>query len=115
MHNRRAFDTSSKEQTMSYLIETVSLQPQPMVCSEATTTPTDLAQAIGQALGEVWTYLVEQRGIHPAGPPFVIYRNFSLEQIILEAGLPLSEPITITDSQHVKASFLPRGEEVAHT
>ena len=100
---------------MSYPIETISLQPQPMVASEATTTPAELAQAIGQSLGEVWKYLVEQRGIQPAGPPFVIYHHFSPEQITIEAGLPLSQPITTTDSQRVKVSFLPAGDEVAHT
>jgi effector-binding domain-containing protein len=66
-----------------------------------------LAVVIPEVMGHL-----AQCGVMPQGPPFTRYHSFDGDQIDLEAGFPVPEPIEETD--RIKARVLPTGK-VART
>jgi effector-binding domain-containing protein len=60
----------------------------------------DLSDVLGREYGRIMQGLTRQ-GMHPAGPPFVIYRNMDMDDLDLEVGFP------------VKGTFTPEGDLVA--
>jgi len=94
---------------MIYTIETKTLQPQSMVSIRARTIPNQISETLGHIFGEIQSYLIQQ-GIKPAGPPFALYHTYEEDCVDLEAGLPVSEPVTSIESGRMVARELPGGQ-----
>ena len=68
---------------------------------------------IGDRYGEVFGWLAEH-GYEPAGPPFFRYRLIDMDrELVIEAGVPVTEPVT--GSGEVRADVLPAGRYVTTT
>jgi len=72
-------------------------EPQPVLSVRRGVAVADLAHAQGEGLGEVWRSLRE-RGVAPAGPPFVRYHAFDDAEADVEVGLPVSEAVGGADA-----------------
>jgi len=95
---------------MAYEVGVREVQPQAMVSIRVTTTPAEIGGVLGEVLPEAWGYL-EERGIHPAGPPFARYHEFREDRVEVEAGLPVAE--AVTGEGRISAGTLPGGEVAA--
>jgi effector-binding domain-containing protein len=69
--------------------------------------PEHIGQTLAQVLPEVMAYLTEL-GISPPAPPFTRYYSMSADEVDMEAGFPVPEPIQ--GSGRVKPSTLPGGK-----
>lgn len=69
------------------------VEAQPTLNIRVTTTPDQLGTVMEQNLPEVWGYL-QERGIHPAGPPYSRYHLYTPESVDVESGFPTTEPVS---------------------
>lgn len=77
---------------MSYNCQAV-LQPfQPAISIRTRSDVKDLPIVLGQAYGKLAAYLGEM-GKQPAGAPFVAYYNLDMENLDIEIGFPVADPI----------------------
>jgi effector-binding domain-containing protein len=83
---------------------------QPTLTVRARAAVQDLPQVLGKAYGAIAHYLGEV-GQGPAGPPFVIYRNMDMQDLDVEMGFPVAQPIA--GRGEIKASELPAGKVAA--
>jgi hypothetical protein len=65
-----------------------------------------LTDAQGESLRALWAYL-GQRGVGPAGPPFVRYHTFGEAETDVETGVPVAE--AVAGEGRIAAGELPRG------
>jgi len=80
---------------------------QPYMAVRAQATMQTLDSAIPQGIGEVGAWLGE-RGIEPAGPPFVRYLVIDMERLLeLEIGFPVAT--AVPGDERVLAGTLPAG------
>jgi effector-binding domain-containing protein len=66
--------------------------PQPVVSIRATVGVDQLGEAMDDRLRALSAYL-QQRGLEPAGAPFVRYHTFGDTETDLETGIPVAEPV----------------------
>lgn len=92
---------------MSESIEVKTLQPQTVVTIQRTVTTAEIPQALAQILPEVWSVL-QQQGVHPAGPPFARYHTPPPQQE-MEAGMPVNGSISLPEHETVRVNQLPGG------
>lgn len=95
---------------MKYECTIRALKPQPVMSIRGKTTLAALVDTIGEFLREVWEY-VEKSGGKFSGPPFTCYHKISGEEIEIEAGMPVSDPLP--SAGRIKAGELPGGEAVS--
>lgn len=95
---------------MEHEIGAKDVRPQTTACIRVTTTPADIGPKMEEILPEVWSYL-EERGVHPAGPPFARYHGFREDLVDLEAGFPVTGPVA--GEGRIFAGELPGGEVAA--
>lgn len=96
---------------MAHEVSTGEVQPQATAATiRVTTAPDEVGRVMGEVLPEVWGYL-EERGIHPAGPPFARYHACRESEVDLEAGFPVARPVD--GEGRVSAGELPGGEVAA--
>lgn len=67
-----------------------------------------LPQVLGEAYDAISKYLTEI-GVYPAGAPFVGYFNMDMEDLDIEAGFPVSQPIPGQGS--IKSTEIPSGRQ----
>ena len=90
-------------------VEIEQLELRPVLSIRAVAQIARLGEAQGDRLGALAEYL-RQRGIQPAGPPFVRYHSFGETETDLEIGVPVVEPV---DGEGViAAGGLPGGPAV---
>ena len=70
----------------------------------------DLPQALGKAYGAIMQYLGEL-GMPPAGAPFVAYFNMDMQDLDIEIGFPVMQPLP--GKGEVQASAIPAGKAAA--
>ncbi|MFI6928675.1 GyrI-like domain-containing protein [Nonomuraea spiralis] len=70
-------------------IEVQHREPQPVASIRQTVPITQLTQAQGESLHELWR-LLNDRGVAPAGPPFVRYHTFDDDKTDVEVGVPVA-------------------------
>jgi effector-binding domain-containing protein len=63
-------------------------EPQPVLSIRAAVRLTQLTEAQGERLRELWSFM-RRRGVQPAGPPFVRYHTFGEPETDLETGVPV--------------------------
>jgi effector-binding domain-containing protein len=95
---------------MAYEVEIQQLDPQPAATVRTTTTPKQIGATLAESLGEIRQYL-ERTGTTPSGPPFARYHVYERDSIDMEAGQPVSQPVT--GEGRVQSSELPGGPAAA--
>ena len=84
-------------------------EPEPVLSIRQTIPVSELTQAQGASLHELWR-LLRDRGIAPAGPPFVRYHTFGEAETDVETGVPVSAKVE--GAGRVTASELPGGRAI---
>lgn len=77
---------------MEYSCEIKHQKPTPTICVRTTTSVDHLPMVLGQAMGAMGAYM-EQAGVQPAGVPYVAYFNMDMQNLNVEIGFPLAEPL----------------------
>ena len=91
---------------MAYEIEVAVLEAQPMLSIQASTTPGQIAEVLGQLFGKI-TALANKRQAQIAGQPFTRYHAFDEKTVVLEAGIPV---VTAVEGEgEIKSGELPAG------
>lgn len=85
------------------------LEPQPVVSIRATVPIAELGQHHDDRLRALAGFL-EQRGVRPAGPPFVRYHTFGDGETDLEVGIPVGT--AVAGEGRIAAAELPGGPAV---
>jgi effector-binding domain-containing protein len=73
-------------------VETQQLERQPVVSIRQTVPIGELTQVQGQSLHLLWR-LLRDRGVTPAGPPFVRYHTFRDADTDVEVGVPVADEV----------------------
>jgi effector-binding domain-containing protein len=89
--------------------EVRELTPQPVLSIRQTIPIADLTTAQGESLHELWR-LLRDRGITPAGTPFVRYHTFGDGETDVEIGVPVAD--AVVGEGRVVATELPGGRAV---
>jgi effector-binding domain-containing protein len=92
---------------MTYPCEIVEQPAQPTLSIRARSTVQDLPQVLGSGYGVIMQYLGEL-GVGPAGAPFVVYYNLDMQDLDIELGFPVSQPLPGKGEIH--AARLPGGK-----
>jgi effector-binding domain-containing protein len=92
---------------MAYEIEIKEIESQPTIGIRVTILPSELSEAMGEILPEVWSYL-ESRGIYPASPPFARYYAYGADAVDMEAGFAVAAPLS--GDGRIVAGELPGGQ-----
>jgi effector-binding domain-containing protein len=90
-------------------VELEERQPQPVLSIRATVPVATLTDAQGESLRALWAYL-GQRGVAPAGPPFIRYHSFGEAETDVETGVPVAE--AVAGEGRIAAGELPRGAAI---
>jgi effector-binding domain-containing protein len=95
---------------MDYEIELRTLSPQPVVSIRARCKPHSIKQTLSELLPASYTHVMG-KGKHPAGPPFTRFHRYGPDEVELEGGCPVTEPMD--GEGRVEAGELPGGEVAA--
>jgi effector-binding domain-containing protein len=96
----------SEQATTSYEVTEEIREEMPTITVRVTTTMNMISDDIGRIYHQIFAYL-EDAGVQPAGAPFARYHKMSAEEIDMEAGVPLGNPLPGNDQ--VNPSILPGG------
>src|SRR5205085_12584779 len=77
---------------MAYEIEIKDLEQRYVATIRTTTTPDRIGETFRELLPEVMAQLTEA-GAQPPNPPFGIYHTYTKDEVDLEVGVPLLQPI----------------------
>ncbi len=77
---------------MSYECEAQTLAAQPVLSVRTRGAVENLPALLGQTYMRVIQYL-GAAGEQPAGPPFVAYYNFDMQDLDIEIGFPIAKPV----------------------
>ena len=91
---------------MTYPCQFVEQSAQPVLSVRTRTTVQNLPSLLGKAYGEIAHYLGEL-GEQPAGPPFTIYYNMDMQDLDIEAGVPVAK--RLAGRGEIQTSELPAG------
>ena len=92
---------------MAYTCEIKELPLQHTVYSRSRTPVSELSNKMGEAYGQIMTFL-GQSGETPAGAPYAAYYNMDMEDLDVEIGIPVSKPLT--PEGVLKAGEMPAGK-----
>lgn len=95
---------------MQYQFVVEEKKAQPTISIRTRTAVGNLPQVLGKAYGAIMNYLFEI-GVQPAGAPYVGYFNMDMQDLDLECGLPVAQPVVGNDE--LKPSEIPAGKQVA--
>jgi len=77
---------------MDYSIVKKEIAPQPVLCVRRRVKPGDVAAALGESLGHVFS-VAQRNGIALAGQPFTRYIEWGPGLWTIDAGLPIATPV----------------------
>ncbi len=92
---------------MTYRCDTIDRPAQPALSIRTHSAVQDLPQVLGKAYGAIMQYLGEL-GVSPAGAPFVAYFNMDMQDLDMEIGFPVMQPLP--GKGEVQASQIPAGK-----
>ena len=95
---------------MPYACETIVRPAQPVMSVRTRSAVQDLPKLIGASYGKIMQYLASQ-GAAPCGTPFVAYYNLDMQDLDLEIGFPVDQPLP--GSGPIQAGQMPAGEYAA--
>lgn len=87
-------------------------EEQPTAVVRGTIPTGELPEFFARAFRETMA-AIQAQGLHPTGPPFGLYRGMPTDTVDVEAGFPVSGPITPTGE--VRHGSLPGGRVVTAT
>jgi effector-binding domain-containing protein len=93
-------------------IEMKEEQAQPVLSIRTRAAVRDLPGIIGESYGKIMQYM-EKIGKQPSGAPFVAYYNMDMDDLDLEIGFPVAEPLDGNDE--INRSEIPAGKYVSMT
>ncbi|MDW7733461.1 MAG: GyrI-like domain-containing protein [Methanolobus sp.] len=93
-------------------IEIKEEQSHPVLSIRTRAAVRDLPAVIGESYEKIMQYMY-RIGQEPAGAPFVAYYNMDMEDLDLEIGFPVAEPLDGSDE--IDRSEIPAGKYVSMT
>ena len=78
--------------TLTYPCEILDQDAQPTLTIRRRTSIDNIAQVLGEAYGEIFGYLGEL-GAQPAGMPFTFYYNMDMQDLDIEIGVAVTQPV----------------------
>ena len=111
---RRVENGRSPRGAMDYSIEKKMLSAQPVLVARRRVKPDEIANTLGELLGQVFLY-AQQNGIALAGQPLMRYLDWGPGLLTIEAGLPVTAHAGVDSSGDVRAETLPGGAAAATT
>ena len=91
-------------------IEILQKSKQPILSIKARTPVDNLPMLIGESYGKMAAYLKEM-GRFLADMPFVAYYNMDMQDLDVEIGFPIAEPLPGKDD--MRSGFIPAGKFVS--
>lgn len=91
-------------------IELQEKDAQPVLSIRTRSAVGALPQVLGAAFGEIMSYLGEM-GAYPAGMPFVGYYNMDMQDLDIEVGFPVAQPLAGRDE--IKPGEIPAGKRLS--
>lgn len=98
------------ELNMNSGIEMREEKTQPVLSIRTRAAVQDLPRLIAESYGKIMQYM-SQIGKQPAGVPFVAYYNLDMQDLDLEIGFPVMEPLEGNDE--INKSEIPAGKYVS--
>lgn len=95
---------------MQYQFFLEEKESQPTIAIRTRTALVNLPQVLGKAYEDIMNYLSEI-GVQPSGAPYVGYFNTDMQDLDIECGLPVAQPIAGTNE--LKPSEIPAGKQVS--
>ena len=92
---------------MTYRCETIDRPAQSVLSIRTRAAVQDLPQVMGKAYGAIMQYLGEL-GVPPAGAPFVAYFNMDMQDLDMEIGFPVMQPLP--GKGEIQPSEIPGGK-----
>lgn len=93
---------------MSYLLQIVETEKQPVLSVKTTTSVKEMPELIGKTFGRIVGY-IGQQGEEPLGPAFIAYYNIDMENLIVEIGFPLAKEIEGKEDMILR--YIPAGRK----
>lgn len=94
---------------MEYICEVQKIDAQAVATIRARSASWELQQFFGRAYGEIFEYL-EQIGVQPVGSPFAAYHNSDMEDLDIEAGVPIAK--VIKGKGQISSYEIPAGKQL---
>lgn len=95
---------------MTQPCEILEQQPQPILFVRLRTPVEALPGEMGKAYAAIGQYL-GRLGQYPAGPPYAAYYNMDMQDLDVEIGLPVAEPVPARGD--IQAGQMPGGRAAA--
>lgn len=95
---------------MSFKIELVGQEAQPVLFIRTRTAIEHLPQLIGASYGKIMRYL-EELGEQPANAPYTAYYNLDMQDLDVEIGFPVAKSLPGKDD--IESGEIPRGKYVS--
>ena len=92
---------------MDFQCEIKDQAAQPSLSIRARTSVDGLPQLLGESYGKIAGYLAEL-GAQPAGAPFAAYYNMDMQDLDVEIGFPVAEPLV--GKGDIQANEVPGGK-----
>lgn len=93
---------------MSYLLQIVETEEQPVLSVRTTTSIRDMPDVVGRVYGSIANH-VAQKGERLIGPAFIAYYNMDMENLIVEIGFPIARKIEGKDEIALRS--IPAGKK----
>lgn len=106
--NRSAYPIIRGGIPMSFVFQIEETGQQPMLCIRKTVAVTKLPQILGEVYGKVVDHIARQ-GVQPLGPAIIGYFNMDMENLELEIGFPVQEPLAGNDE--IVLTYIPAGKK----
>lgn len=95
---------------MSYLVQIVETERQPVLSVKTTTSAGNMPNVVGKIYASIVNHIVE-KGEEPIGPAFIAYYNIDMENLIVEIGFPINKEIE--GKEDIVLSYIPAGMKAA--
>lgn len=95
---------------MQYQFVVEEKEAQPTISIRTRTALENLPQVLGKGYEAIMNYLSEI-GAQPSGAPYVGYFNTDMEDLDIECGLPVAQPVAGTNK--LKPGEIPAGKQVS--
>jgi len=93
----------------AFVPELIELVSRPALTIRTLTRVSGIAPLFDEGYASI-ARLIKERGMQPAGAPFALYYNMDMDDLEVEFGFPVDEPLEGSDS--ITASFTPSGQAV---
>jgi AraC family transcriptional regulator len=109
------FHRRTQKNEMAHSITKKELSPQPVLVMTRRVKPSEIATTLAELLGGVFRH-AQQNGIALAGQPFTRYLEWGPGLLTIQAGMPISAPVSKpSGGDDVLADTLPGGPAAATT